>query len=146
MMQRVHCTCRPACSATCAAGLQASSRGIKVSNIPSAGTGNALSCAEHAILLTLALLRNLPACAASIQDRKLGEPCGDTLHGKHVLVLGFGGIAKELIPRLAPFGARVTCVRASTWQGEVWRSRQLMCWLTIARCCAVETAVRHSAQ
>lgn len=32
--------------------------GIKVARIPSAGTGNALSCAEHAIYLMLSLLRN----------------------------------------------------------------------------------------
>jgi phosphoglycerate dehydrogenase-like enzyme len=31
--------------------------GIKVARIPSAGTGNALSCAEHSIYLILSLLR-----------------------------------------------------------------------------------------
>ena len=37
--------------------LQATRRGVWVSNILSAGTGNALSCAEHAIYLMLATLR-----------------------------------------------------------------------------------------
>jgi D-isomer specific 2-hydroxyacid dehydrogenase, NAD binding domain len=86
-----------------------------VSNIPSAGTGNAIACAEHAILLTLSLLRNLPGCQHSIQERRLGEPCGETLYGKEVLVLGFGGIARELIPRLTAFGATTSCVRATSW-------------------------------
>ena len=86
-----------------------------VSNIPSAGTGNARSCAEHAVFLALALLRNLPECSASIQSRRLGEPCGETLYGKRALVVGYGGIAHELIPRLAAFGAHVSCVRASLW-------------------------------
>lgn len=37
--------------------MQATRHGIWVSNIPSAGMGNALSCAEHIFYLTLALLR-----------------------------------------------------------------------------------------
>lgn len=120
--------CRCACAAitkpACARS-QASELGIIVSNIPSTGTGNAAACAEHAILLTLALLRDLRGCERAVSSRRLGEPCGDTLLGKHVLVLGFGGIAKELVPRLQPFQVRVSCVRRSRWQGEVWRTRRL---------------------
>ena len=89
-----------------------------VSNIPSSGTGNALACAEHAMFLALALLRNLPECVAAVQSQRLGEPCGETLYGKAVLVVGFGGIANELIPRLAAFGARLSCVRASAWEPQ----------------------------
>ena len=89
-----------------------------VSNIPSDGTGNARSCAEHAVLLTLATLRDLPGCCLAIQERRLGEPCGETLFGKQVLVLGYGNIARELIPLLHAFGASVTCVRRSPWQQE----------------------------
>ena len=37
--------------------------GIWVSNIPSAGTGNSVSCAEMAIFLILATLRNINAMA-----------------------------------------------------------------------------------
>ena len=98
---------------------QASEEGIAVSNIPSAGTGNAASCAEHAIFLTLALLRNFRGCQSALAAQKLGEPCGETLLGKHVLVLGFGGIANELIPRLQPFGVQISCVRRSAWSAEV---------------------------
>jgi phosphoglycerate dehydrogenase-like enzyme len=43
--------------------MQATELGIWVSNIPSAGTGNAISCAEHALLLTLATLRHHNAMA-----------------------------------------------------------------------------------
>lgn len=70
-----------------------------MSNIPSSGTGNALSCAEHAIYLMLATLRQQNAMRQSIQIRKIGVPVGDTLFGKTVLIIGFGNIAKELIPR-----------------------------------------------
>ncbi len=70
-----------------------------MSNIPSEGTGNALSCAEMAVYLTLACLRSAPSMADSIQHCRVGVPLGKTLFGKRVLVVGFGGIAKELIPR-----------------------------------------------
>ncbi|BDA43435.1 Glyoxylate reductase [Coccomyxa sp. Obi] len=93
----------------------ATERGIWVSNIPSEGTGNALSCAEMAIYLTLACLRSANACAESINERRVGVPLGRTLFGKTVLIVGFGGIAKELVPRLRPFGARVMAVRRSAW-------------------------------
>jgi phosphoglycerate dehydrogenase-like enzyme len=86
-----------------------------VSNIPSDATGNAKACAEHAILLALALLRDWNACQQAVQDQRLGEPCGETLFGKYVLVLGFGNIAKELVPRLKAFGVTVSCVRRSEW-------------------------------
>ncbi len=79
--------------------MQASSMGICVSNIPSEGTGNALSCAEMAIYLTLACLRSAPTMVESIQQGRVGVPLGRTLYGKRVLIMGFGGIAKELVPR-----------------------------------------------
>lgn len=109
--------------------LQASRAGVLVSNIPSDGTGNARSCAEHAILLTLAALRDLSGCRMAIQERRLGEPCGETLFGKHVLVLGYGNIARGLIPLLHAFGASVTCVRRSPWEeeGQVRASRGVPC-------------------
>ena len=72
-----------------------------MSNIPSEGTGNALSCAEMAIYLTLACLRSAPSMADSIQQGRVGVPLGQTLFGKRVLIVGFGGIAKELVPRYA---------------------------------------------
>ena len=48
--------------------MQATELGIWVSNIPSLATGNALSCAEHAVLLMLATLRDLAGMQASIQQ------------------------------------------------------------------------------
>lgn len=70
-----------------------------MSNIPSSGTGNALSCAEHAIYLMLSTLRHQNAMRQAIQQGKVGVPVGETLFGKTVLIVGFGNIAKELIPR-----------------------------------------------
>ncbi|KAK9798534.1 hypothetical protein WJX73_010930 [Symbiochloris irregularis] len=96
----------------------ATERGIWVSNIPSQATGNALACAEMAIYLSLACLRQQHEMAASLQNQRLGVPLGETLFGKTVLVVGFGNIAKELVPRLKPFGVKLLAVRRSPWQGE----------------------------
>mmetsp|Transcript_5545 Transcript_5545/g.15905 ORF Transcript_5545/g.15905 Transcript_5545/m.15905 type:complete len:365 (+) Transcript_5545:567-1661(+) len=90
----------------------ATRRGIWVSNIKSSGTGNAVSCAEHIIHLTLSLLRNTRGMQQSISDRLIGTPLGQTLFGKRVLVVGLGNITAELLPRLAPFGAHVVVVRS----------------------------------
>jgi len=81
--------------------LQATEQGIWVSNIPSSATGNALSCAEHAIYLMMATLRQQNSMRESIQQGRVGVPVGETLFGKSVLIVGFGNIAKELIPRQA---------------------------------------------
>jgi phosphoglycerate dehydrogenase-like enzyme len=65
--------------------------------------------AEHALMLTLALLRRLPLrlSATSWGDGTLGT----SLYGLHVVIVGAGGIALELIRLLHPFGATVTIVR-----------------------------------
>ncbi|GAB4816694.1 hypothetical protein N2152v2_003740 [Parachlorella kessleri] len=101
-------------------GVEGATRlGIWVSNIPSGGTGNAASCAEHAMYLMLATLRHHHDMAASIAQRRLGAPMGVTLLGRSVLVLGFGSIAKELVVRLQAFGVRISVLRRSnTWGSQ----------------------------
>lgn len=73
--------------------------GITVANIPSLGTGNALSVAEHAIFLTLASLRHHGAMRRALEAQRLGVPEGLTLWGSTVLVVGYGNIAQELVTR-----------------------------------------------
>ncbi|WP_084605827.1 D-isomer specific 2-hydroxyacid dehydrogenase family protein [Agreia bicolorata] len=65
--------------------------------------------AEHALMLTLALLRRLPLRlrATSWGDGTLGT----SLYGLHIVIVGAGGIALELIRLLQPFGVSVTIVR-----------------------------------
>lgn len=97
----------------------AASAGVSVHRIPSSSTANAPSCAEMAIYLALALLRRAPELAASVATRRLGAPPGRTLTGKAALVVGYGGIARELVPRLAALGVVVDGVRRSAWgEGE----------------------------
>ncbi|MET0976572.1 MAG: D-isomer specific 2-hydroxyacid dehydrogenase family protein [Leifsonia sp.] len=65
--------------------------------------------AEHAVMLSLALMRYLP--------RRIGAqhwdptPLGVSLYGRDVVLIGAGGIAREIIRLLEPFGVRITVVR-----------------------------------
>ncbi|WP_174722369.1 D-isomer specific 2-hydroxyacid dehydrogenase family protein [Cryobacterium cryoconiti] len=68
--------------------------------------------AEHALALTLALLRVLPKRARASTWSTRAE--GRSLFGLNVTVIGAGGIARELIRLLAPFGTHVTVVRRSS--------------------------------
>lgn len=66
--------------------------------------------AEHALMLTLALQRRIPLrCRAT----SWGESAGLSLYGNRVVVVGAGGIARELIRLLEPFGVDVSVVRRS---------------------------------
>ncbi|CAN1175576.1 D-3-phosphoglycerate dehydrogenase [Linum perenne] len=87
--------------------------GIKVARIPSDVTGNAISCAEMSVYLMLGLLRKQHELRVSVQQRKLGEPIGDTLFGKTVFILGYGNIGIELAKRLKPFGVRIIATKRS---------------------------------
>lgn len=65
--------------------------------------------AEHALALSLALLRNFPekAHGTSWDDPKRGR----SLYGLEVVIIGAGGIAKELMRLLAVFDVSITVVR-----------------------------------
>lgn len=67
--------------------------------------------AEHALVLSLALLRVLPK---RVRARSWAtEQEGRSLYGLEVVIVGAGGIALELMRLLEPFGVRVTIVRRS---------------------------------
>lgn len=84
----------------------AAERGIAVANVTATG-GNADSVAEHVILLTVALLRNLPEAQANVRAGRLGTPMGRMLAGRTVCLYGLGAIAKALAPRLRAFDVRL---------------------------------------
>jgi phosphoglycerate dehydrogenase-like enzyme len=84
----------------------ARSRGIWVANVPASGN-NADSVAEHALLLTLALLRQLPAAQANVREGALGAPLGRMLAGRTVGLYGLGATARALAHRLGPMGVRL---------------------------------------
>jgi phosphoglycerate dehydrogenase-like enzyme len=64
--------------------------------------------AEHALTLALAGLRLLPD---RIRAHSWGAAAGTSLYGASVTILGGGGITKELLRLLAPFGVEATVVR-----------------------------------
>jgi phosphoglycerate dehydrogenase-like enzyme len=68
--------------------------------------------AEHALMLTLALLRVIPERVRAT-SWPTGVKTGRSLFGLNVLIVGAGGIAIELIRLLEPFGVHVTVVRRS---------------------------------
>jgi phosphoglycerate dehydrogenase-like enzyme len=77
-------------------------RGIAVASVPTSGS-NADSVAEHAILLLLALLRQLPLASANVRAGVLGAPVGRMLRGLTVCLYGLGQTARALAQRLRPF-------------------------------------------
>ncbi|HEY4614623.1 MAG TPA: D-isomer specific 2-hydroxyacid dehydrogenase family protein [Citricoccus sp.] len=70
--------------------------------------------AEHALMLTLALLRELPR---RVRATSWGTAAGRTLNGMDCVVIGGGGIAREYLRLLKSWDTRVTIVRRTP--GEV---------------------------
>ncbi|GFZ77225.1 NAD(P)-dependent oxidoreductase [Nesterenkonia alkaliphila] len=68
----------------------------------------ALPVAEHALTLTLALLRELPT---RVRARSWAAATGTSLHGLKVLVVGAGGVGLEIVRLMKCFDTRVTVVR-----------------------------------
>ena len=65
--------------------------------------------AEHALALTLTLLRELPRKSREGGWQK--ERTGLSLYGNRVVIVGAGGITTELIRLLEPFRTEITVVR-----------------------------------
>ena len=65
--------------------------------------------AEHAVALTLSLLRQVPSKARSHEWASPRE--GISLYGRNVTIVGAGGIAIEIMRLMAPFEVVITVVR-----------------------------------
>lgn len=82
---------------------------------------NAVSVAEHAMMLMLASARGLVASDAAVRagDFKRRERTGSVeLAGRTLLIVGLGRIGRELAGRAAAFGMRVTGVDPALLEGE----------------------------
>lgn len=64
--------------------------------------------AEHALALTLALLRHLPE---RVRATTWGSQAGTTLRGARTVVVGAGGVARETVRLFAALGAETVVVR-----------------------------------
>lgn len=78
--------------------------------------------AEHALTLTLACLRHVKEYSRA--EHWTGQ-AGRTLVGARVTIFGAGGIARELMAFLAPFGCRVTVVRN---RAEPFPGAEVVAW------------------
>jgi phosphoglycerate dehydrogenase-like enzyme len=89
----------------------ATGAGVWVARVPSGGTGNAESVAEHALLLMLALSRRLPQAQAALAAGVVGDPPGAALWRKTACIVGLGDIGSALAGRLRACGMRLIAVR-----------------------------------
>lgn len=90
----------------------ATAAGVWVARLPGDVTGNADSVAEHAVLLTLALRRQLDGARQALRDRKWAQPVGRALFGGTVAIIGLGAIGVAAAKRFAGFGTRLVAVRS----------------------------------
>jgi len=91
----------------------ASKNGVCVANVPAAGTGNAESVAEVAVMLMLTLARQFPKTQQNIRDGVVAGPTGWSLKGRTALIVGYGGIGREVARRLSGFEMEVLAVSRS---------------------------------
>jgi D-3-phosphoglycerate dehydrogenase len=84
----------------------ATARGVLVMNTPG---GNAVSVAEHALTLMLAVARRIPQCNASVHagNWEKPNPIGFELRGKTLGLIGFGRVGSEVAPRARALEMRV---------------------------------------
>tara|TARA_B100000945_G_scaffold196247_1_gene157783 strand:- start:1191 stop:2135 length:945 start_codon:yes stop_codon:yes gene_type:complete len=66
--------------------------------------------AEHVLGSILALKRGFVTYA---REQQWSAPVGESLFGSHVVILGSGGIANNLLPLLSAFGCETTVIRRS---------------------------------
>jgi len=86
----------------------ATQRRIAVARVPSAGTGNAESCAEWCVMAAIAVSRHLSAAEETIRaGTGWGTPRGRAMMGRTAGIVGLGGIGQALAVRLKPFGMRL---------------------------------------
>lgn len=84
--------------------------GVWVARVPSSVSGNAVSVAEHALLLMLMLSRKLTEAQRVFSGQRVGEPPGLALFGKTACIVGMGNIGAALAVRLGAFGMRLLAV------------------------------------
>jgi len=98
--------------------LEAATRaGVCVCNVPAAGSGNAESVAEMALLLMLALARRFTLALDNVKKRRFCSPQGKTLWQKTACVIGLGSVGRAVLQRLAPFGMTLIGVNRS-WKDD----------------------------
>jgi phosphoglycerate dehydrogenase-like enzyme len=91
----------------------ATKSGVWVAPVPGAGSGNAESVAELAIMFILGLMRHYEEGHANVMKGVFFKPTGKSLLGKTICIFGTGDIGTAIAQRLAPFGVKLKGVRRS---------------------------------
>ncbi|MCP5533646.1 MAG: D-2-hydroxyacid dehydrogenase [Akkermansiaceae bacterium] len=99
-------------------------KGLVVTNSSSV---YASACAEHAVAFLLGAARRLPDALASraangSMDWKRLRAESRTMAGQKVVLLGYGGIARELVKRLAGFDMEMVAIRRRPTGDEAVRT------------------------
>ncbi len=103
----------------CGSGLEmvdldaAHRRRIRVANVPTDISGNADSVAELGVYMIIGLSRDVRGMAASLADRRMGQPQGRALRGRTVGLIGLGGIGRALVKRLRAFDVNLIGIKRS---------------------------------
>jgi phosphoglycerate dehydrogenase-like enzyme len=91
----------------------AAAQGIAVCNVPAYETpGNALSTAEQALFLMMAVARRFNFARSHLTKGTWGAPQGRALWGQEALIVGLGAVGKALAARLSGLSMRVSAVKA----------------------------------
>ncbi len=90
-------------------------RGIPLCNAPG---GNHISVAEGALLLMLALARQLPRAFRSFRERRIGVPFGTELCGRIVGIIGSGHSGNALAERVRALGMTAMLTNSSSTASE----------------------------
>ncbi|MDY6821529.1 MAG: NAD(P)-dependent oxidoreductase [Deferribacterota bacterium] len=91
---------------------EATRRGIAVANVDSKSTYNAESVAEWCIMAAISLGRGYPKIHKNVlKGGPWGHPIGESLIGKTVGIVGFGGIGRALAKRLNAFSVNIVAVK-----------------------------------
>lgn len=78
-----------------------------------AGDAYSAMVAEHVLTLLLAMIRQMPVLFGQQREKRWDRTIGgklDSLDGKTVAVIGFGGIGREVAKRARAFGCRILVV------------------------------------
>lgn len=91
----------------------AAESGVLVCNVPAdAAPGNAISTAELAVFLMMAVSRRFFETRHSLVHGPWGGPQGQALFGRKALIVGLGKVGRFLAQRLSAFNMSVAAIKA----------------------------------
>ena len=85
---------------------------VAVANVPTVGSGNAVSVAEWYVMAALGISRRVCEIRSQVsRGYPWGFPVRQALYGRTAGLIGFGGIGKALAKRLKPFQMKIIAIK-----------------------------------